>query len=201
MTLQASGEISLANVQTEFGGSNPISISEYYGVAGGVPASGTISLYDFYGKSAAASPAFPGWSGSPPTMGESDVYSSVNTSNSFTGNTVTPGAPTRFYLSLSSPGSGSGSISATLRFYVAGSLVNTFTTSNSSYTPVIGSSPIRFESTLTDTDPYYGGGQGHYAPTITIYAIFTSESNVNIGFPVYRHDFDYAIYGDPDYDD
>lgn len=52
MPLQSSGEISLANVQTEFGGSNPIGINEYYGTAPGIPASGTISLYDFYGKSA-----------------------------------------------------------------------------------------------------------------------------------------------------
>ena len=52
MTLQSSGEISLANVQTEFGGSNPIGINEYYGVASGVPASGAISLANFYGTSA-----------------------------------------------------------------------------------------------------------------------------------------------------
>lgn len=51
MALQASGTISLANVQTEFGGVNPISISEYYGKAAGIPASGTISLSHFYGKS------------------------------------------------------------------------------------------------------------------------------------------------------
>lgn len=51
MTLQSSGAISLANVQTEFGGSNPISISEYYGDAYGVPSSGTISLSNFYGTS------------------------------------------------------------------------------------------------------------------------------------------------------
>lgn len=52
MALQTSGPISLANVQTEFGGSNPISISEYYGAASGVPSSGTISLSNFYGTSA-----------------------------------------------------------------------------------------------------------------------------------------------------
>lgn len=51
MTLQSSGAISLADVQTEFGGSNPIAISEYYGV-GTVPSSGVISLDDFYGESA-----------------------------------------------------------------------------------------------------------------------------------------------------
>lgn len=52
MTLQTSGPISLLDVQNEFGGTNPISISEYYGVDDGVPTSGIISLYDFYGKSA-----------------------------------------------------------------------------------------------------------------------------------------------------
>lgn len=54
MALQSSGAISLANIQTEFGGSNPISLSEYYGVASGVPSSGAISLSNFYGTSAAA---------------------------------------------------------------------------------------------------------------------------------------------------
>lgn len=56
MALQSSGAISLANVQTEFGGSAPTSISEYYGAAAGVPASGTISLSDFYGKSSFTAP-------------------------------------------------------------------------------------------------------------------------------------------------
>lgn len=56
MALQSSGAISLANVQTEFGGSAPTSISEYYAAASGVPASGTISLSDFYGASAFTAP-------------------------------------------------------------------------------------------------------------------------------------------------
>lgn len=58
MTLQSSGAISLANLQSEFGGSNPISASEYYSGGAhvgswvsGVPSSGTISLSNFYGKS------------------------------------------------------------------------------------------------------------------------------------------------------
>ena len=51
MALQSSGAISLANIQTEFGGSNPIGLNEYYGAATGVPASGTISIDDFYGTS------------------------------------------------------------------------------------------------------------------------------------------------------
>jgi hypothetical protein len=52
MTLQASGAIKLSEIQTEFGGTNPISLSEYYGAASGVPASGVISITDFYGTSA-----------------------------------------------------------------------------------------------------------------------------------------------------
>lgn len=51
MTLQASGQISLSDIQTEFGGSNPIQISEYYGAATGIPASGEIQFSDFYGTS------------------------------------------------------------------------------------------------------------------------------------------------------
>lgn len=54
MALQSSGAISLYDIQNEFGGSNPISISEYYGVASGIPSSGTISIGDFYGASAAS---------------------------------------------------------------------------------------------------------------------------------------------------
>lgn len=60
MALQTSGAITLQNVQTEFGGSNPIGINEYYaggsyvpsgtsGTYGSVPSSGTISLQNFYG--------------------------------------------------------------------------------------------------------------------------------------------------------
>ena len=51
MTLQSSGAISLNDVAGEFGGSTPHSLSEYYGVASGVPSSGTISLSNFYGTS------------------------------------------------------------------------------------------------------------------------------------------------------
>ena len=53
MVLQTSGAISLADIAAEFGGSAPHSLSEYYGAATGVPASGAISIGTFYGKSAA----------------------------------------------------------------------------------------------------------------------------------------------------
>lgn len=59
MALQGSGQISLANIQTEFGGSNPISLNEYYRNGlyvtsnnTGVPTSGVISLSQFYSTTA-----------------------------------------------------------------------------------------------------------------------------------------------------
>ena len=62
MALPSSGALTLADIQTEFGGSNPISLSEYYagganvpagttGTYGAVPSSGTISIRNFYGTS------------------------------------------------------------------------------------------------------------------------------------------------------
>lgn len=52
MPLQSSGEISLLNIATEFGGTAPHSMSEYYDVADGIPSSGQISFNQFYGASA-----------------------------------------------------------------------------------------------------------------------------------------------------
>lgn len=60
MALPTSGQLTLADIQTEFGGTNPISLSEYYaggglvpsgtsGTYGAVPSSGTISIQNFYG--------------------------------------------------------------------------------------------------------------------------------------------------------
>lgn len=62
MALPSSGPLSLGDIQTEFGGSNPISLNEYYaggayvpagtsGTFGAVPSSGTISIQNFYGTS------------------------------------------------------------------------------------------------------------------------------------------------------
>lgn len=56
MALQSSGFISLSQIQSEFGGSSPIALSEYYRNGSyvtanntGIPTSGTISLSSFYG--------------------------------------------------------------------------------------------------------------------------------------------------------
>ena len=66
MALQTSGAITFAQIQAEFGGANPISLSEYYaggayvsagtsGTNGAVPSSGAISPWNFYGTSDIAS--------------------------------------------------------------------------------------------------------------------------------------------------
>ena len=58
----AGSALSLSDIQTEFGGSNPIALSEYYaggdnvpsgtsGDAGSIPSSGTIAVSQFYGSS------------------------------------------------------------------------------------------------------------------------------------------------------
>jgi len=56
MALPESGPLSLSDIQTEFGGVNPIALSEYYRGGAyvtdnntGVPTSGEISIGDFYG--------------------------------------------------------------------------------------------------------------------------------------------------------
>lgn len=63
MAIPSSGAVSLSAIQTEFGGSNPISMSEYYaggsyvpagtsGTYGAVPSSGAIQFNTFHGTSA-----------------------------------------------------------------------------------------------------------------------------------------------------
>jgi hypothetical protein len=71
MTIPTTGVISLNDIQTEFGGTNPISISEYYaggsfvastvtGTSGAIPSSGQFSLSAFYGSYVAAGYAYYG---------------------------------------------------------------------------------------------------------------------------------------------
>jgi len=51
MTLPSSpNSISLKQIQTEFGGADPISIGEYYGLDSGIPFTGPIKFSHFYGK-------------------------------------------------------------------------------------------------------------------------------------------------------
>lgn len=64
MALQSSGTISLSQIQSEWGGSSPISLSEYYRGNlpsgrtnyGSIPYSGAISMSNFYGTNATVVP-------------------------------------------------------------------------------------------------------------------------------------------------
>ena len=64
MALPTSGPLLLSQIQTEFGGTNPVYLSEYYaggahvptgttGTNGPVPSSGSIKMFNFYGTSSA----------------------------------------------------------------------------------------------------------------------------------------------------
>lgn len=66
MPIVGSGTVDFEDLQTEFGGSNPIALNEYYrsgsyvpanSINGGIPTSGTIQLDDFYGSDGIFIPA------------------------------------------------------------------------------------------------------------------------------------------------
>lgn len=59
MAIKTSGSLSMTEIVAEFGGSAPHSLSEYYGVASGIPTSGTIAYNQFYGKSAQIALTYP----------------------------------------------------------------------------------------------------------------------------------------------
>jgi hypothetical protein len=76
MPLQTSGAISLSQIQSEFGGSNPISLSEYYrngsyvnSNSSNIPTSGQIKFSNFYGAQAQASVPSPQPSSLPSRVG------------------------------------------------------------------------------------------------------------------------------------
>ena len=51
MPISSNAPVSLTDIQNEFGGTSPISLSEYYSAVSGVPASGAINMGAFRGKS------------------------------------------------------------------------------------------------------------------------------------------------------
>ena len=87
--MQSSGQIKLSEIQTEFGGSAPTALSEYYDADTGVPASGEIEFADFYGTSA-YTPSAQYWTSS----GTYTIHSSE----------------TSFYYKLSGGGGGGGKV-------------------------------------------------------------------------------------------
>lgn len=176
MPIPSSGPISLTTVQTEFGGTNPIAINEYYaggafvaagtvGTFGPVPSSGQISLQNFYGTSAAP-PLFTATITSP--QQSLDLYTFAN-NNGYPGSgdvqiTVNPGVyiwsdsvPTA---ALAIPSSFPGTVTLINNGYIMGRGGNgTVNTAANPGGPAISiSKPV----TIDNTNPaaYIGGGGG-----------------------------------------
>ncbi len=159
MTLQSSGAISLADVQAEFGGSNPIGINEYYAAAGGVPGSRSISLNDLYVKSA-------GFAFTANVFGYNDTYSQIFTSSTYDGNIVTPGSgnsPKTFFITTTPYTGGTSNMT----YYQGGSLNTTWSSSNGSginvnHTFTFGSSSMQFKSYNLDSDSFENTNSSTY---------------------------------------
>lgn len=81
MPTQTSGPISFSDVQDNLGGSNPISLSEYYSADAGLPASGAISMSDMYARPRPTIPVISGVIFSP-TSGATSYTATVNLSDS-----------------------------------------------------------------------------------------------------------------------
>lgn len=92
MTLPSSGPLSLNDIKGEFGGPASPSLGDYYaggsyvppgtsGTYGAVPSSGTISIQNFYGTSAAAALSI--------SISPSSLYNSRSGSGSLTSSTAT----------------------------------------------------------------------------------------------------------------
>jgi hypothetical protein len=86
-TLQTSGAISLSQVQSVFGGGNPISMSEYYRGGSYVPSTGAGSYTSYYGST--TSPAYffsntgsVAWNGT--TIGNAGANATSFTSGGYT---------------------------------------------------------------------------------------------------------------------
>lgn len=50
MTISASGAISFDDIKSEFGGVDPVPLTDYYGASSGLPTSGAITMDDFRGE-------------------------------------------------------------------------------------------------------------------------------------------------------
>tara|TARA_R110000737_G_scaffold11429_4_gene27368 strand:+ start:192 stop:686 length:495 start_codon:yes stop_codon:yes gene_type:complete len=126
MALQTSGAISFANLQTELGGSNPITMGEY--AAFRVSGSGNaISMNQFYGASASYTHSlnsFTQTSGNYRYTGHrTSTYSSISNLPSFLGTTTLqifhrygpyPNSTLRTYMSIGGIGTNSGFTTVTI---------------------------------------------------------------------------------------
>ena len=174
MVLQSSGTITLAQIQTEFGGSNPASLSEYYrggsyvpntSANSSIPTSGTISFSQFYGGNGAATSGT--FSPSGPLYRDNaalnTVYSSANRTVNVVNGPINISANSGALIRNVSIG---GSFSAGPISFSNGQVLAHRRTSSSSYSAglfayanMAGSSSAYFLVT-TGAAPSGGGGSG-----------------------------------------
>lgn len=147
MAIPASGPVSFTTIQTEFGGSNPISLSEYYaggayvaagttGTYGAVPSSGQIGVANFYGTSAVTVPTAP-------TIGTATSASATSVTVTYTASSSNGGSTITSYTAISTPGSITGSLatSGSGTITVSGLSTGTSYTFKVYATNAIGNSP------------------------------------------------------------
>ena len=183
MPLPASGAISLNDLQTEFGGSNPIAITEYYRGGGlvpdiaansSVPTSGQISLSNFYNATNAdpVPAAFDINNISGNANSNQITITSINTpiTLNFGTSTAYANGIDPYPLELEEPGE--ESISLQLYIYVNGSLANTVSWAS----PGVGNSgniTLNAKVTVSNNDTLKvglgvsGGGSGGATFNIT----------------------------------
>lgn len=200
MALQGSGAISLSQIQTELGGANPISMSEYYrnGAYTGsnntsVPTSGVISMSNFYGASSVdLVPDATAWN---------DIYQTGSTGGTTSGsaNTVTvTGINTSITLSVTLTGgycngAADNGFNADINIWA---VVNGVQSSNitggqtDSFSPttfnitVSNNTTVYFAATLNVSDTLDGAASGQAGGTITVRNV-SSGSTVLDTFSVY----------------
>lgn len=158
MAIPSSGTISFTTIQTEFGGSNPIGLNEYYaggglvppgtsGTNGPVPSSGTISVGSFYGTSAATVPGAP-------TIGTATSTGTTTATVAFTQPASDGGSAITSYTATSSPGGVTGTLSqaGSGTITVSGLTTNTSYTFTVTATNAIGTSAASAASNSITTD-------------------------------------------------
>lgn len=186
MAIPSSGTISFTTIQTEFGGSNPIGLSEYYagggrvpagtsGTNGPVPSSGAISVRNFYGTSAVTVPGAP-------TIGTATATGSTTATVSFTQPASNGGSVITSYTATSSP----GGITGTLNQAGSGTITVTGLTAATSYTftvkatNAIGQGAASAASNTITTVPVVGQayGGGYFAGQISTSANGVATHNL-----------------------
>jgi hypothetical protein len=184
MTLPASGALSFANIQTEFGGSNPISLSEYYKNGSNVPSTVPEAVTaSSLGGSNSANARYPAIGGYDPQINTfsrlytqalwGDNGSTITFDRNFTVNkTGTYNYYVAYYIQNASK-------TATHTLYVGGSQVATHSlTAGNSTASATGTLSVAAGQTIRVTGT--GGSAGWAAMTVYIGGSSSNNSSINV---------------------